>query len=439
MIGVRRLRTGLALLALLAPDLALAAGFGIEDRSASQLGMANAGAAAAGEDASTIADNPAGIARLTSPELVAAGTFINPSLPFRNAGSTFPNGKPIGGGNDNADQFAPVPSFFFATPLGYGFTAGAAVFSSFGLATEYRPDWVGRYLAKSTELTTIDLAPTLAYRVMPELSVGVSPVVRYSKAKLATAIDFGAIGAGAGIPGTAPGSDDGTVKVKGHAWSAGFNGGLLFEPTNTTRLGVAYFWNDSATIEGSARFGRPNLGNAIAAATGAFVDSDARLLLAYPDHLNVGVVQALSPELDVRLGASWVQWSSFKEERFVFRNPLQPDAVTNENWHDTFMVSVGGSYRLNPDLVLRAGLGYDETPIPDAQHRDPRLPDASRIQLAFGLGYQITPATSVDVAYEHLFGVGNNKTDMTTATGDRIVGTTKLSADIFAVQLKVRY
>jgi long-chain fatty acid transport protein len=431
---------GLAVAALaLAARGALAAGFGLEDQNASGLGFANAGAAAAGEDASTIADNPAGIARLPERQIVGAGTFINPHLPFTDEGSTFPGGKRIGGGNDNADQFVPVPSFFFSAPLGAGFTAGAGLFSSFGLATEYRANWVGRYLAQSTDLTTLDFTPTLAYRLLPELSIGISPVVRYSKAKLATAIDFGAIGAAARIPGVAPGSADGSVKFKGHDWSAGFNGGLLFEPTDTTRLGLAYFWNDAANIKGSARFGRPALGNAIAAASGTFVNTDASVVAGYPDHLNFGLVQGLSPEIDVRFGLSWVQWSSFKEERIVFRNTLQPDAVTSENWHDTVIVSVGGSYRLTPDLLLRAGLGYDPTPIPDPQHRDPRLPDQSRIEAAVGAGYRLTGATSVDLAYEHLFGVGPAKTDMTTATGDHIIGSTRLSADIFAVQLNVRF
>jgi long-chain fatty acid transport protein len=439
-ISVRRSRVALAGLSLaLAARGALGAGFGIEDRSASQLGTANAGAAAAAEDASTIADNPAGIARLAGPELVASGTFINPSLPFRNSGSVFPNGAPIGGANDDAGSFAPVPSFFFSSPVGGGLSAGIGLFSSFGLATNYKPNWVGRYLAQSTELTSLDFAPTLAYQLLPNLAVGITPVARYTKVKIATAIDFGAIGAAAGIPGAVPGSADGSLKAKAHTWSFAFNGGVLFEPTDTTRLGIAYFHNDATNVMGSGRFGRPTLGNAIAAATGLFVDSDTAALLGLPDHLNLGIVQSISPDLDLRAGVAWTQWSSFKEERITFRNPLQPDALTNENWHDTVTVSVGGTYKLTPDLVLRAGLGYDETPIPDPQHRDPRLPDASRIQTAIGFGYQITPATSVDVAYEHLFGIGNDKTDMTTATGDRIVGNTRLSADIFAVQLRVRY
>jgi long-chain fatty acid transport protein len=431
----------LALAALslaLAARGALAGGFAIDDRSASQLGVANAGAAAAGEDASTIADNPAGIAHLSSPQLVASGTFINAGLPFKNSGSVFPGGAPIGGANDDGGTFAPVPSFFYSSPVGDGLSAGIGLFSSFGLATDYNPTWVGRYQAQSTELTSIDLAPTLAYQLLPNLAVGISPVARYSKAKFATAIDFGAIGAGAGIPGAAPGSADGAIKIKGSGWSFAFNGGFLWEPTDTTRLGIAYFHNDSVTLTGGTKFERPTLGNVIAAATGTFINTAATTTLPLPDHLNLGIVQTISPELDLRAGLTWTQWSAFKEERFVFANPLQPDAVTNESWHDTVTVSVGGTYKLTPDLVLRAGLGFDQTPIPDPQHRDARLPDASRIETAIGFGYSITPATSVDVAYEHLFG-DTVKINEATATGDLIVGTTHLSADIFAVQLTVRF
>ena len=112
--------------------------------------------------------------------------------------------------------------------------------------------------------------------------------------------------------------------------------------------------------------------------------------------------------------------------------------MTNESWRDTVTVSVGGTYKLTPDLILRAGLGFDQTPVPDPQHRDARLPDASRIETAIGFGYRITPATSVDVAYEHLFG-DTVKLNTVTPTGDLTVGTTNLSADIFAVQLTVRF
>jgi long-chain fatty acid transport protein len=54
-------------------------------------------------------------------------------------------------------------------------------------------------------------------------------------------------------------------------------------------------------------------------------------------------------------------------------------------------------------LELRAGVAFDETPIPDGRRRTPRIPGADRIWLTVGAGYQFTEMITVDVAYGHLF------------------------------------
>jgi len=422
----------------LAAGAAQAGGFAINEHSASQLGTAYAGAAAAAEDASTIADNPAGLARLTAPQAVVSGTVANPSLPFSNQGSHLVTGMPTPGPNDDGGNTVLIPSFFLSAPATSGLTLGLGLMPSFGLATDYTPEWVGRYHALSTELTSIDLAPTVAYRFSPMLAVGIGPVVRYSKIKYSNEIDFGTIGAGLGVPGAVPGANDGSVKVLASDFSFGFNGGALVEPTPGTRIGLAYFHNDAAKVTGTARFGLSPVGAIISAASGAFVNTGAGGVIAYPDRANVGVVQQITPDLDLRAGLTWTQWSSFKEERIIFANPAQPTALTIENWQDTVTVAVGGTYQLNPVLKLRAGIGYDQTPVPDPMHRTPRLPDTDRINLAAGLGYQLTDAIGLDAAYEHVFG-GTARLNVISATGDVLSGTTHLSADLFALQLTYRF
>ena len=430
---------GAALLGIGLAQPAVAAGFAVQDyTSAAQLGAANAGAAAAAEDASAISVNPAGIARLTSPQVVGNATFASPYLPFTDQGSILPSGAPIGSGEDNGGAFVLLPSFFFASPLPYGFSAGVGLFPSFGLATEYGSNWIGRYNAQSSEVTSLDLAPTLAYRALPWLSFGISPVARYTKVKFTNAIDFGSIGAGLGIPGAVPGGSDGGAKVKVSAWSFAFNGGVLIEPTDRTRVGIAYFHNDAAKVTGSARFARSPIGDVIAAVSGAFTNTDASSLINLPDHANFGIVQSLTPDLDVRAGLTWTQWSSFKEERIVFANPNQPDSVMPENWRDTVTLSLGGNYRVSPALVVRAGFAYDETPIPDAAHRDARLPDSDRYTAAIGAGYTLTPSTTIDFAYQHVFGTSVALRPPSTV-GDQLIGTTDLSADIVALQVTYRY
>jgi long-chain fatty acid transport protein len=429
----------LAILALLSLSHgADAAGFTIDDQSARSLGSANAGSAAATEDAATIAYNPAAIIRLEKPEFTASATIANGALRFASAGSTLATAQPNLGRNDDGGTVAFLPNLFVASPLAPNLAVGLGMFPSFGLKTDYQRGWVGRYEAESTELTSLDFAPALAYRLAPELSVGGGPVARYSQAKLSSSIDFGSLGAALGIPGSIPGQTDGNVKIRGSDWSFGFNAGILIEPSPETRLGLAYFYNQAAKLSGAAEFERPEVGNVISAVSGGFVQTGAAARLAYPDRLNFGVVHAVSPALDVRAGLAWTLWHSLKELRIHFANPDQPDAVTKDNWRDQLAYAIGGTYKVDPAFVLRAGVSYDPTPVPDATHREPRIPDSDRLMLAIGAGYAWSDETRIDIAYEHIFN-NTGSIDVSSPSGDRLSGKTRLSADIFALQLTLRY
>jgi long-chain fatty acid transport protein len=436
---VHRVRWTLALAAILfsATD-ASPAGFGLIEHAAGQLGTAYAGAGAAGEDASTIADNPAGLVRLSRPELLISGTIGVPFLPFKNSGSSLATGAPTPGSDANGGSVALLPNVFASTNLRQDLAVGLGLFPSFGLATNYPADWVGRYHAQSTNLTSFDIAPTVAYRIAPIIAIGFSPVARYTKVKFSNAIDFGTLGAGFGIPGAIPGAADGSIKIKASDWSFGFNGGVLLEPAPTTRIGFTYFYNNAAHLSGSAGFARPGVGDIVSAASGAFVDTSAAGSIHYPNRASLAVVQQLSPDLDVRAGVAWTQWSSFKEQRVSFGNPNQPDAVTLENWRDTYSFAGGITYAPAPLWKLRFGISYDQTPIRNAIYRTPRLPDADRITPAIGVGYDLTDATTIDFAYQHIFG-GTVGLNIASASSDRLVGKTDFSVDVVALQLTFRY
>ena len=430
---------GLGIIVLLgSTEDVTAGGFAIEDHSARQLGSANAGAAAAAEDASTIADNPAGIALLEKPQIVATGVFVDTRLPFSSSGSRFPSGGPFTGPGDVGGGFSLLPNLFATTPITRDLAIGFGVFPSFGLATNYASNWVGRYTALTTKLASIDFTPTVGYRILPNVALGASPLFRYTQIRLANAIDFGSIGAGLGMPGGVPGGSDGTADVRAHDWSLGFNIGVIAQPTDDTSLGMAYFHNNTASAKGSVRFSRPPLGDTIAGATGAFFDTSASGDVPYPDRVSLGMVHGITPALDVRAGFIWTQWDSFQTETIAFGNTLQPPAVMQERWRNTVTFALGGRYRVSSDWSLRAGLEYDETPVPHAVNRDPRIPDSSKIEAAIGVGYALSASTSIDFAYEHLFGATVRNVDVS-ATGDQLNGSTRLSGDVFAIQITHSY
>jgi long-chain fatty acid transport protein len=82
---------------------------------------------------------------------------------------------------------------------------------------------------------------------------------------------------------------------------------------------------------------------------------------------------------------------------------FQPDTVIDENWDDTWRFSLGVDYRYNSNWTFRAGTAFDQSPIPDAEHRTARIPGDDRIWTSLGFGYQWTESLGIDLAYSHLF------------------------------------
>ena len=68
---------------------------------------------------------------------------------------------------------------------------GFSVNASFGMGTEYDSDFIGRYHALKSDLQVLDFAPSVAYRVNAQWSVGAAFVARRTQAELTNAVDFG--------------------------------------------------------------------------------------------------------------------------------------------------------------------------------------------------------------------------------------------------------
>src|SRR5258706_742857 len=95
-----------------------AAFFQIAEQSASGIGNAFAGGAAIAEDASTVWYNPAGMTRLTRPQLVVAGSYIDLSIKTNVISATSVLGAPIGrGAGKDPGESGLGPRFYYNHPL----------------------------------------------------------------------------------------------------------------------------------------------------------------------------------------------------------------------------------------------------------------------------------------------------------------------------------
>jgi len=76
--------------------------------------------------------------------------------------------------------------------------------------------------------------------------------------------------------------------------------------------------------------------------------------------------------------------------------------VINQNWKDTYRVSVGGNYKYSDSWLFRGGLAWEQSPVRSDDLRHPAIPDSDRIWLSLGANYQINKNNSIDVAYSFI-------------------------------------
>jgi long-chain fatty acid transport protein len=167
------------------------------------------------------------------------------------------------------------------------------------------------------------------------------------------------------------------------------------------------------------------------ALTAGAANTGARSTVRTPDSLSLSLYDQVTPKWALLADATWTGWSKFKELRVRFDNG-SPDAVTPENWRNTVRVSVGTGYKVNGQWMLRGGLAYENSAIPDA-FRTARIPDNAHTLLGFGANYRISKASSLDFGYVHAF-VKDGPVNNSVPGSGTLVGNFEVAADVIALQ-----
>jgi len=392
---------------------ASAAFFQIAENNASGVGNAFAGGAAIAEDASTVWYNPAGMTRLSGPQLVVVGHYIHPSIKTTVNSASAITGSPISGGGGDAGEAAFVPNLYYTRPITNSFSIGAGINAPYGLATEYDSTWAGRYHALRSDIQTVNVNFAGAYKLDSVLSVGAGINYQRLDATLTQAVDFAtlctvaaggafsaACGAGAGFnPNTNP--NDGNAKVTADSDAWGYNLGILAQLDNNFRVGAAYRSKMKYSLSGNFDITTPgNVPAPLLNATG-LVNSGATTDVTLPSTLSLSGYLQVDSQWALMADITRTNWSALPELRIKFDSG-QPDSVVTLNLINTYKYSVGVSYKPNNSWVLRGGLAYDQSPVTSATDRTPRLPDADRTWFSLGAGFQASRALNFDFGYVYV-------------------------------------
>lgn len=420
---------GIAVLSTVLPAVSFAGGMALTLQNGSQLGNTYSGAAAA-EDASTIFFNPAGMMWLENSEAVFAAPYIKFDGTFTNTGSLTGGLIPTPGEDESdlgIDSF--VPSAYVVVPWAEDLAFGLGISAPFGLGTSYSPDWVGRYQALTSKLTTVNVNPAVAWRATEWLSLGFGLDWQYAKATLSNAIDFGLIGFSQSVPGFAPHASDGGVSITANDSSFGFNFGAMFSVAQGTRFGLHYRSAITQDLSGQADFT-----DVPAAFQPLFPDQRASASLPLPSTISASFFHDITSSLSIMGDWTIWDWSRLNSLTVDFENAMTPDTVLPLQWKDASIYSLGLRWIQNDTLTWRAGIALNETPVPSAALRNPRIPDSDRTWLGFGVSWRVREDMLLDFGYAHL-DFDKSATSFDDGIGHVLIGTFSPVANIFSVQL----
>lgn len=428
-----------------------AAGFALPEQGVSGLGNAYAGAAAAAEDASTLWWNPAGMSRLPAGKHLLLGVHaIAPSSKFTNGGSTpaAASNPALTGDGGDAGSAAAIPNVFFAMDLNPVWSFGVGITVPFGLRTEYASDWIGRFQGISSEVKTINVNPAVSYKFGGGASVGLGASYQRGEIDLLSAVNYSGIAFGAGGAGllTAVGGagveGGNSTSLEGDAW--GFNVGVLFELAPATRLGIHYRSSLDYSLKGTTSFtGVPAAFAGVGALAAATSDGDVKADLKTPASAAFSVAHKVNDRVELLGDVTWTEWSKINQVPLIRTSGAGAGSTLDTlvfNFDDTWRASFGVNYRYNSPWTLKAGVAYDQAPVPSAQDRTVRLPDNDRYWLSLGATYRMSQASRFDFGYTYVM-IKDAEIDNDQSARARgiVKGSYEASSHIFGVQYQYSF
>ncbi len=379
--------TALAALALLGATArrASAGGLGLYEVGTPDLGTAAAGRAALAQDASTAFGNPAGMARLDGTHLLFGLQPLIVTTEFDSGGETTATGTNGG----NAGGFVPAGSFYGVYSILPELKIGASFNSYLGGALSYDSNWVGRYYTTKAELLTLNFNPVIAYRVLPQLSLGVGFSVQWAKLNSQAAVN--------NVLDALP---DGQLKYEDSNVGFGGNVGALYEINERVRVGLTYRSQVDQSFDDVPSFN--NLGpglDAVLRGSGV-IGNNLGLDMTVPQEVMLSAYGAITDDLALMGNVGWQDWSQFGEYSVSLASAPPRALAADAGFDDTFHGAIGAHYRLGAPTLLQLGFAYDSSALTEP-HRGPALPIDQQLRFGVGVLYDITEDYQLSFAYEY--------------------------------------
>lgn len=463
----------LAAFALCTPAASAAAqGFGLSEIGTCAVSRGFAVTGAPCHDASTIFWNPAAAAELDGRNVSIGGSVIALKGAFHqdSTGLSFPS--------NIQPSFVPAA---FATIRNGRASFGVGIYLPYGLTSQWKDDFPGRFSALKAKLQSIYVQPNIAYRLTDNWSIGGGPVLAHSTVELTQAIDLsqqvatvvGGTPITFGQLGIAAQTEFARARLKGNANGVGYNVGVHGKygdwSIGARYLSAVSFSYDNAevtfsqvptglTLAQNSPLQPPGPPTAIPldavlaaqfTGTGALVKQGGKSTITHPWQAQGGIGYSGLAGTTLDVDVARIGWSKFNTLPVTFTGAAASKSrVLLEEYNDSWAYRFGAEHTIQSAGRLhgwtgRAGYSYAESPAPDVTVT-PLLPDQNRRNTSFGLGIPFGDMYSLDAGYLHVNTPGRRgriaeRTNSTQTVAELNTGTYDLKADVFSVALNAHF
>lgn len=288
--------------------------------------------------------------------------------------------------------------------------AGISFYTPYGSGINWTENWPGALLSQKVSLKMFTLQPTVAWRPLKNLSVGVGMMVTWGNVNLDKGLVPGStFDMVAGVPmlGDVVAA---SVNLTGTSQVAlGANVGVLYDINRQWSVGASFRTKMTMKVkagEASVSYANEVVKAALEPSLGNIHKANFAAEMPAPYVFNMGVAYHPTSRWTVAADAQLTGWKAYKTLNIDFPAPLDAfDQNITKDYRNSWAVKMGAQYAVTPRFDVRAGLMVDTSPV-NSDYYNPETPGMTKLEPTVGFSFRPTKGLSIDFAFMYVAGLG---------------------------------
>lgn len=340
--------------ALLAPQVAGAEGFAINEWSAEGVAMGGARMFAE-DDAANVAYNPASITKVKGEAMKSSSTYLSPHGSYKLYDRTGAEIKDEPTHNKVHAGWA-VGSYY-VRQINDKEWFGIGAFPRFAMVSEFERESKASTNAFFSKLNGVSVTPTYAHKFDKKWSAAVGAEINYVGLELQKNVNLnlGPLG-----------NVNGTTQIEGESYALGWNAAANYTFDDKNEIGVVYRSRIKHSLEADLK----GYGTKSPVVGGGDVFGNAYGVVTLPDSWDIGYNHKFDKKTRLELKATRTNWSTYDALNVYFDRSLigvgdyVKGSPSAKNWESGWRYAIGLEHNLSDKYAVMAGFAFDESSIP---------------------------------------------------------------------------